>query len=219
MKKILLSSAALLLLTGCARSSLTLDLTFSTDDLTKKSILATTSENVIERMAFALEEEIPTISTTDEGDGKRIIVTLKNKDTIETLADNLSRPILFHVMRESGEDEEADIENEQFGRFSETGITEKNIKWVDSEAVEVGIGIIQINFTDEGAVMWEKVLEENEGKKVGIFARGGLVAMHTVKEGGFKDKIIIAGIPSPELAKIFADDVNVGTYVTFTRVH
>jgi hypothetical protein len=31
-----------------------------------------------------------------------------------------------------------------------------------------------------------------------------------------KEEIVIAGIPVPDMAGIFADDVNVGTHVTFS---
>ncbi|MCF7844386.1 MAG: hypothetical protein K9M03_00975 [Kiritimatiellales bacterium] len=218
MKKILLSSAALLLLAGCARSSLKMDISFDTEDPSKLSMLSAASENVVERMVFALEEEIPTISMEDKGDDKIMTVTVKNKETADMLAINLTTPLMFRVMIEAGEDEEADLENENFGRFKEVGITEKSVEWVEAEALQDGTSTIQINFTEEGSAIWTQVLEENKEKKVGIFARGGLVAAHTIQEGGFKSKIIISGIPSSELAQVFADDVNVGAYVTFTRV-
>ncbi|MFH1670197.1 MAG: hypothetical protein ABIA92_01275 [Patescibacteria group bacterium] len=214
-KRILISSTALLLITGCSRSNLTLDLTFRTEDPAQISVLTTVSERVTERMAFVIEEDIPLISMDDA----RMTVTLTKKDSADILFERLSSPISFRIMREAGEEEEADIENDQYGRFMETGITEQQLYWIDAEEREGGTGVIQINFTDEGASMWQQLLEENQGKKVGVFTRGGLVALHTVQEGGFKDKIIITGIPSAELAKVFADDVNVGAYVTFTRVH
>ena len=214
-KRILLTSTALLLITGCSRSNLTLDLTFRTEDPAQISVLTAVSERVTERMAFVIEEDIPLISMDDS----RMTVTLTNKDSADILFERLSAPISFRIMREAGEEEEADIENDQYGRFMETGITEQQLYWIDAEEREGGTGVIQINFTDEGASMWQQLLEENQGKKVGVFTRGGLVALHTVQEGGFKDKIIITGIPSAELAKVFADDVNVGAYVTFTRVH
>ncbi|MBU2214074.1 hypothetical protein KJ996_05585 [Patescibacteria group bacterium] len=214
-KRILLTSTALLLITGCSRSNLTLDLTFRTEDLAQISVLTTVSERVTERMAFVIEEDIPLISIDDA----RMTVTLMKKDSADILFERLSSPISFRIMREAVEEEEADIENDQYGRFMETGITEQQLYWIDAEEREGGTGVIQINFTDEGASMWQQLLEENQGKKVGVFTRGGLVALHTVQEGGFKDKIIITGIPSAELAKVFADDVNVGAYVTFTRVH
>jgi len=220
MKRILLTSAAILLLTGCTRPTLTLDLTFRTDDPDQISTLTTVSKRVVERMAFVVEEDLPLISVTDKGAKKRMTVTLMEKDSADLLVERLITPILFRIMREAGEEEEADIENDQYGRFNETGITEEHLHWIDAEALSEGPGgVIQINFTEEGAALWQQVLEENKGKKVGLFTRGGLVAFYTVQEGGFKDKIIITGIPSAELAKVFADDVNVGAYITFSRVH
>ena len=62
-------------------------------------------------------------------------ITLQKDETADMLADGLSRPIMFRVMREAGEDEEADIENEQFGRFNETGITESHVEWVTASTL------------------------------------------------------------------------------------
>jgi len=221
MKRLLLASTAFILLIGCQgqASTATLDLTFKTDDEIQRSLLLTASERVIERMAFGLEESVPDINVEHNGDTERITVIMSQEESAAILQENLARPIGFQVMIEAEEDETPDISNEQYGSFMYTDITEEHIDWVQADTVEGGQGILNITFDESGQEMLTQLFADNIGKRIGLFVRGGLVSTYII-EGSDDDRknIIITGIPSPELANIFADDVNVGTYVTFTPI-
>jgi hypothetical protein len=51
---------------------------------------------------------------------------------------------------------------------------------------------------------------------MGLFVHDRLMAKMPIDAAEPKEEIVIAGIPVPDMAGIFADDVNVGTHVTFS---
>jgi len=212
---------AFLLLTGCQGQTFTtaFDLTFKTDDEIQRSILLTSSERVIERMVMALEGSVPDMDIEHRDDTERITVTVENEESVALLAANLTRPIEFRVMLEAEEEEEPDLSNEQYGAFMYTGLTEEQIDWVKADEIVDKQGMLTITFDEEGKQLLNQLFTEKEGKRIGLFVRGGLVSMYVIQEeDDDRENIIITGIPSPDLAHVFADDVNVGSYVTFTHI-
>jgi len=217
MKQRFLPLATFLLLMGCtaATHSLTVDLAFRTEDTSRRAQVITALEHVMERRVYAIEGTIASTSTRGEGATAQMTVTFENEETTAVLAGQLTEPLNFQLMAEAAE-EEADVTTEQFGSFALTGITEEMLEWVTAHEVE-GTGTITITFTEEGVPLLRDLFAANAGKRLGLFVHGGLVSTYVIQEGEVdKSNIVISGIPSVELARIFADDVNVGTYVTFT---
>jgi len=214
MKHFLTLSLAFLLLSACGGNTLTVDLEFKTEDSSMISLLTTASEKVIERRAFGIENEIPDISVQDKGDKTSILVSLQNPESKDILAQQLLEPLNFFLMREAEEGEVPDRENELYGAYIKTGLSGEHLAGVSAKEIDDNASVT-VTFTEEGKILWRTIYEENTGKKIGLFVRGGLVSSLTVPDEEFQDTITIAGVPSIELAIVFADDVNVATFVTF----
>ncbi len=225
MKKLLITSISLLFLTACGQPTLVLDVEFSTDEEDLRTNLEAAAERVIERMAYAIEETTPDISTKDRGDGLRMIIGLENESTVDALAEGLTTPLNLAFAIEAQEGEAPDISNEQFGNFMFSDFKGEHITWVNVENVtarelaenalpETGIAIVMI-ISEEGQKIWKLIQEEHEGKKMGLFVRGGLVSITQIQNVETPGIFTISNIPSPELGMVFADDINVGRYATF----
>ncbi len=210
-----------MLLAGCrSATTLVLDITFQTEDSSSRSSLITASERVIERRAYSIEDAVPELSVEEKDEKVRISVILQKEETVSTLGELLTSPISFFIMRAVEEGEEPDVSNEQYGDFKYTGLTERDLLWVTAEETPDGKATVTLTFTDRGKTLLQKVFEENAGKRIGLFVRGGLVSTYDIQEEEAEDRenIVISGVPSFELARTFADDVNVGTHITFTPV-
>jgi len=211
-------SASLLLLAGCrSATTLAVDVTFDTEDPAVQELLLTASQNVIERRAYALEEAIPTITPGERGQTMRLDVELQNEETVTALGELLKAPLDFFLMCEAEEGEEPDYTNETYGDFVHTGITQQDIEWVYAHDSTDGTAQVAITFTAEGQNLFMQVLDECAGKQIGVFVHGGLVSLYTLpaENTGTMENIMIDGVPSIDLANIFADDMNVGIHVTF----
>ncbi len=220
MKKLLLLPS-LLLLSACGEPTLVLEVEYSTDEPELLAVLETATENVIERMAFAIENQIPDIDVAEKGDKFRFTVGLMEKATANQLAESLSRPldVVFALQAEEGE--VPDIKNENYGDFVKTGLVSEHIQWVSAEGHEndesAGANVA-ISLNESGGKIWSDIVMNNADRKTGLFVRGGLVSLTTVKAGGTGSTIYISGIPSFTLARIFSEDIVVGTYAKFMKV-
>jgi len=219
MRKRILALSGLLFLTACIGSqTLAMTAHFRTEDSGRKAQVIAALERVLERRVYAIEGTIPDTIIRGEGESARVTVPVDEKESKEILAAQLTAPLGFRLMIETAEGEEPDLTSEEFGSFSDTGITETVIDWVYAGEQE-SKGTISITFTPEGVTLLKPLFEKNAGKRLGLFVHGGLVSTYVIREGeDDKDNIVITGIPSSDLAQIFADDVNVGTYVTFTSI-
>ena len=195
-----------------------LDVEYSTDEPELLAVLETATENVIERMAFAIENQIPDIDVSEKGDKFRFTVGLMEKATANQLAESLSRPLDVVFALQAEEDETPDISNENYGDFVKTGLVSEHIQWVSAEGHEskdAEGANVAISLNENGGKIWSDIVLNNAGRKTGLFVRGGLVSLTTVKEGGTGSTIYISGIPSFTLARIFSEDIVVGTYAKF----
>ena len=220
MKKLFLISS-FLLLSACGEPTLVLDVEYFTDEPELLDILETATENVIERMAFAIENQVPDIEVKNKGDKLRFTVGLMHKATADQLAESLARPldVVFALQAEEGDT--PDITNENYGDFVKTDLAGEHIQWVSAEGLESedsGEANVAISLKEDGSKIWSDIVESNAGRKTGLFVRGGLVSLTTVKEGGTGSTIYISGIPSFTLARIFSEDIVVGTYAKFKVV-
>jgi hypothetical protein len=208
---------AVSLLAGCAPASATYKLDFSISDSTQRQNLTKLAMAVIERRVNHLEDTIKNITPSGGDNDKSITVTVGKASTIEDLTRELTTPITFRVIEESPTSGTGTFTIGDSGPFRETGFTERQVNFVEwMEDPSNGKGAVNINLTPDGTQMLRSISDRNDGKTIGILVRDVLVS-RTVGQKG-QDKLIIRGIPSPEMARIFSDDVNVGLHVTFTPV-
>lgn len=131
----------------------------------------------------------------------------------DLLTEQLTKPFSLRLMLESPE-AGADVVT-SIGSFKATGITEASLAVVQAAPAGEGKGKILLVFTKDGEVQIAKLFHDHKGKTIGLFLRDRVVSTVT-SAGESKKNFIIDGVPSMELANQFADEVNVGLYVTFT---
>ena len=214
MKRFLLSVALCSTLAACGTSSTTyiMDITAQEEQQVNNLLLATT--RVIERRMASIGEE-PLDIHMQRGQPFTVRVEAENETALEVLTETITAPFSFIVMKEAG-DAEPEQTVEGHGGFVSTGITGEHILWLQASEEAEGKGRVTIGFTEEGREMMSEMFAENFGKSIGIFVRGQLVSKLLVETDELKEDIIITDIPTVGLAEVFADDVNVGLYVTFT---
>lgn len=218
MKRILLALSTLLLLTACRSTALEYELAFDVQDQARQTVLAAASLRVIERRLANIGEEPLDIDIETKDGRVRLIVKLEEETVADILNDHLTEPFELLIMRQTKTEEDADIVVEGHGGFQETGLTEEHIKWLEASEDEGGKGRVTISFTEAGRTLMAELFAENKGKYIGLFVRERLISKLLVDTDELKDDIIISDIPTVKLARVFADDVNVGLHVTFTPV-
>jgi preprotein translocase subunit SecD len=205
-----------LFLAGCGAASTVYDLDIQIDSPERKSALTFASMRVIERRLASMGEEAEKIDIITSGKNIRIKVVSENKEVLSILTDELVKPFKMRVMQEEDNTEKVDITINGHGNFSETGITEEHLKWLEAtEDSFPGKGRATLTFTEEGRELMQKVFQENHEKFIGIFVRDQLISKLLVDTDALRDDIVITDIPTLELANVFVDDMNVGLYVTF----
>ncbi|MDD5624043.1 MAG: hypothetical protein PHI23_05045 [Candidatus Peribacteraceae bacterium] len=201
-------------LAGCGGTKLTYKLTFDTTDPVERTTLGRASANVVERRLQRLGEEAKELKIEEKGEEAFVSVKVPNEAIGEELTRQLTTPFKLRIMLAT-EDDKADLLTLEYGGFKETGITEKQIKWMTASDEEGGTGRITITFTDEGRSLMKKIFQEHQGEFLGLFVRDILMSKMYIDTNELKDDIIITGVPR-ELAGVFADDVNSGLHVTFS---
>lgn len=221
MKKLITSALFVLLLTACNQSkTLTYDVTFTSDDPSRMNDLSLATRHVIERRLSVQEAGLIDydVSHNKETKETQIIVEIDDAGAADILNEQLTEPFLFEVRYLAEDEQEGDIVVEGKGNFRATGVQNEHIDWVLADAVQgpLNQGKIVIGFTDEGVEKMQSIFTEKEGVEIGLFVRNMLTASLSINGDSITRTIEISGVPSAELAKIFADDVNVGIHMTFT---
>lgn len=210
-------ASALLLLTACGATNVRYKISFNIDDAEQQSSLTLASLRVIERRLQRLGDQLleQDMKTRDQ----KVIISLKirDKEASETLKAELVKPFTLSIMEQSSE-KTADTVVEGHGGFRKTDVTQEHLQWVEARAYgpEGKQGMVILYFNPDGRALMQKIFKKNKGKAIGIFVRGQLVSKLTVDTDKVKDDIVIQNIPSYEIARVFADDMNVGLHVTFT---
>lgn len=216
MQRLALPLAALFLLTACGATKVAYRISFDTEDAEQQSALTLASLRVIERRLSRMGDQLleQDIKTRD----REVVIALniRDKEAAATLTTELVKPFSLQIMEQSPEDK-ADAVVEGHGGFRTTGITQEHLQWVEArpQGPEEKQGIVILYFTQDGRDLMQNVFRKNKGKAIGIFVRGQLVSKLTVNADKVTDDIIIQNIPSYEIARMFADDMNVGLHVTF----
>ncbi len=223
MKKTLFPVLFTLLLAACNQpTTLTYDVQFTTDNPNRMTDLSLATRNVVERRLARLGGNLidydvahnkETLETT-------ISIEVDNKNAAQQLNTEMTEPFLFEVRYLVETEQEGDIAVEGLGAFRATGIQQEHIDWVLGDAMPgpQNQGIVTIGFTDEGVAMMQSVLAQREGTTLGLFIRNMLTASMKVNGNDITRTIQIPGVPSADLAKVFADDMNVGIHMTFSPI-
>jgi hypothetical protein len=222
MKKLLVPTLFALLLTACSGipTTLTYDVTFTTEDSGRMTDLSLATRHVVERRLARLKGNLIDYDVDYNKEEKSTIISVEvdNAKAAKALNEEMTTPFTFEVRYHVEEHQEGDIAVEGAGSFRETGIEKSDVDWVIGQTTEPPLnrGRILIGFTDESAPAMQTLFEEQKGNTVGLFVRGRLAAAVQINEE-FEKVLIIEGLPSGEIAKVFADDMNVGIHMIFTQ--
>ncbi len=205
------------LLAACGRvANARYQLSFDTTDTGRLTELSLAVTRVIERRLQSMGEEVRNLDIAQKSGGPELSFRVETQAAADLLLEDLTESFKLSIMRSTKPGETATLELDAHGGFIDTGVFEQHLEWVIASEEPDNRGRITLQFTDEGRSLMRKVFKQNVNKQIGLFVRGKLIAKLQVDTAELKDDIIITGIPSSELARVFADDVNVGLHVTFT---
>lgn len=222
MKKLLLPAFFALYLAACGNQPTTLsyNVTFDTENPDRMNDLSLATRHVMERRLAAMEASIIDydVAHNKETFETQISVEVDRSDAAKQLNLELTTPFNFEVRYLVEDEAEGDIYIENTGNFRSTGVTGSDVDWVIGEAVPgpQNLGKIIIGFTDEGVARMQQVFAEQNGTNIGLFVRNRLMASMQLDGESITRTIEIPGVPSGDLAKVFADDMNVGIHMIFT---
>lgn len=224
MKKIILPALFALLLTACGNEPVTLNynVTFDTEVPERMNDLSLAARHVMERRLAAMNANLIDYDVTHNKETLETGISVKvdDKTAAEQLNQELTTPFNFEVRYLVDKEQEGDIYVENIGYFRASGVTGNDVDWVLGEAIEgpQDQGRVIIGFTDEGVTEMQDVFSDQNGSVLGLFVRGRLMASMETEGETITRTIEIPGVPSGDLAKVFADDMNVGIHMTFTPV-
>ena len=225
MKKTILPFVAIAtILTGCmgaSNASITYKATTTLTNQERIQEMPQAINRLLENRLIALGEMPLEIEVEPESNGFEAEVTLSgsNIEVLSILTEKITAPTTLRFMVEAPL-EEADIILAEKEGFKETLLTEDHIDWLTAKAHPVTRkGEVVLNFTEEGKTLKTQIFEENKGKHVGIFVRERPVYKLKIEDEDIsEDILVLRNIPNPEIAQIFADDINIGLHITFTPV-
>lgn len=218
-RPLVIACLAILLLTACGATTTEYKLSFNTDDMEQQSTLTLASLRVIERRLSRMGDQLLGQDMKTRNQDVIIAVKIRDGEASKTLTEELVRPFSLNIMEQAPE-KTADTVVEGHGGFRTTDITQQHLQWVEARAFgpEGKQGMVILYFSPDGRTLMQQLFKKNKGKAIGIFVRGQLVSKLTVDTDKIENDIVIQNIPSYEIARMFADDMNVGLHVTFTPI-
>jgi hypothetical protein len=218
MRRLFFATGLVLLLAGCGSSVLSYRLTYDTQDAARKTELSQAAERVLGRRLIGLKQD--NVQPSDikiSADENTVEVHAASAAIANELTRQLTQPFTMSIMIQTESGASADLSNPKFGSFDQTGITEKDFDWVKAgnSGTMKGKGAVLLTFTKDGGVKLQEIFSANRGKTIGVFVRGLLMSRKVVTPQDTQESILVDGVPSAELASVFADDVNVGLHVKF----
>lgn len=158
------------------------------------------------------------------GEGGELTITFKDPQSKKVLSESIERPFTFEI--KSLTLGITDISKAELADWHTTGVTGKDLSWIqaigDKATGKIGV---ELQFTENGRERFSAAIQSLSKEAamkspstepvVGVFVRDVLVSTLQVTGDDVSKRIIISGIPSPAIAQVFADDVNVGLHVTF----
>lgn len=205
-----------LALTGCGSPTVRLSLSFDVDNPLQRTVLLEESKNVIVRRLSRFDGAVATnVQVEDSGSGAILLTfDVTNGKARNALIEELLAPYSLQLMTASTGT--GDLFVEEQGWFNATGVTQDDIVWAEGAADQEGKGIVRLVFSQAGRARLASVFQANLGGTMGLFVRNRLMAKLPIDTAEPKEEIVISGIPVPDMARVFADDVNVGAHVTFS---
>lgn len=195
--------------------TLTYRLQLATQDPAQRIELIDGTQRMVTRRMAAISAK-GTVIASPVGDAGKLVIKLEDGGKASSVQNFLSQPFSFELKGAMKKTPPPPPDQEE---WTATGITGTDLQWLraigDKATGKIGVELI---FTPEGKAKLKRVFDQFTGGELGIFVRDLLVSKLTVAGGSELDKsIIITGIPSPAVAQIFVDDVNVGLHVSFTK--
>lgn len=219
MKRLTIPLLSLMVLTACSsQKTVNYQLQFDLTDVNVRQNLTLASIRVIERRLELMGVTMIDKQINTKNDQVTLGITLADKKAADALTEELVTPFKMRVMKQTASGETFDLSVQGQGNFIQTGVSEQDLQWVETHRDADGKGEVALLFTDEGKTKMLALFKKMVGKNIGIFVRDRLVSKLHVATDKFPDNIVISGIPSFDLAEVFADDMNVGLHVIFTPV-
>ncbi len=224
MKRLLLITSFALLISGCGGSkTLTYSVQFDTTDISRRNDLSLSARKVVERRLERLNGTLNNFDLTfdEKTDATTIMLEVGNTKAADALNEEMTAPFNFELRSLASEHQDGDIDVENVGSFRATGITGTDVDWVEGQTIEPPLsrGRILIGFTEAGRQKIQTLFQEQKGNTIGIFVRERLAASVGAVEGSeVQNVLVIDGVPSGDLAKVFADDMNTGIHMTFSPI-
>ncbi len=210
-------------LAGCqARRSLTYDVSLTLPDESRSLELMNATERVVNRRMHSLTVDGSAAIIPTSKDKGKLKISVHDGASGKRVSDMLAQPFSFDV-RVSKENARAASQQNSSSRGTDTwlptGITGAELQWVspigDRTTGKIGV---EFTFSPAGQQKLADVVRKNAGKSLGMFVRGLLVTKVSIEAKKIQQHIVVIGIPSPEIANVFTDDVNVGLHARLTPV-
>lgn len=135
------------------------------------------------------------ITVTGDADVNALATTLKDKGvTIDS--EQISARYMFFSKIPTG--------------WKDTDLDGKQFRSATVALDEFGRPVVQINFNQDGAKLFEQLTRENIGKRIAIFVGGELVSAPTVQAQISGGTAVITGSSTFEEARLLAQDLNTG---------
>ena len=223
MKRLLLITAFASLLAGCGSPvSVAFNVVFDTTDKNVMTELSTAAQHVMERRLAALDGNLIDykVDYDEKTNATKITAEMDTQEHADALKAQMIAPFTIDVRVTADKAQDGDIEIKGQGIFRSTDVTKEDFDWLIGNATQgdaLKHGQVTIGFTEEGAKKMRTLFKKYDGKTMGIFVRGMLVAKVKLQGEKIEKTITIKGVPSREIAEVFADDMNVGLHMTFTE--
>jgi len=212
--------AALVFLTACGTSKQAYTVTIDEAGAARADELFAAAMRMFERRVEAVggqqgtADALKEITLDRNGNEATIRITLTSADLAAALADDLQQAFTFRLMEQVPVDE-ADIVVAETEGFRALPLTEEDVAWINVDASGES-GNASVTFTSEGEQRKHELFAEHTGTYIGLFIRGMPVYKFLVEENDVNAPTLLMNIPNSELARVFADDVNVGLHTQIT---
>lgn len=178
--------------------------------------LINASERVAKRKVAASGDKGTAAAVPKGGNAGELTVSLKDTSLAEKVDHFLTDPFVIDIRSLKPGAEKKQEKDRSLEDWIRTAIDTKHFQGAQlvgsKQTGEIGVELL---FTPEGSTLLAKLFAKSKGKIIGIFVKDFLVSELTVNSDKPGEHFVISGIPSPTVAQVFVDDVNVGLKVTF----
>jgi hypothetical protein len=213
-----LSALTALTLAACSSGepvAVRYDINYRDLPINKVDVILDSVQHVIQGRLASLNTTPADLKVVASGSGAIATLSIP-ADAADELTRQLTSPYTLRFLRQSGSGETVTQSVAKYGNFSDSGLTEEHVLWVEAGTDKDGLGTVSIALNDAGHTLLKTLSASDAGRQYGLFAKGRLISLFTM-QASFGGDISLEKIPSPDLAAIFADDVNVGLHVNFVR--